>query len=257
MATQGFASVAFLDEGCCEEARRLLDGLGLDPEVGFFASNVHADRADATHIDRVLRELAQPAVERTLPGHVAFKGVLIAKGPTGHNWVGVHQDWEYVDERRHRAYVIWCALQDTDVGDGTMHVVAGSHRWLGNHRGSGSFPEPFAAVSDMLVTDHATALPLRAGDAVVYDNRLLHFTPPNDGDRLRAVVAVAVAPAGAPIIHEHSLDGVTAAVREVDPVFFTAEPFGSIPPGAPDRVLDVRAADVSGADVERWASASS
>lgn len=235
---QGFAHFGFLTADQVAAARSIASSLDIDPTSGFYASNVHARRADATAVRDALLDALAPAVARTLPGRRAVKAVVLAKGPVGNNWVNVHQDWDYVDEREHRGAVLWCPLQDTGEVDGLLHVIPGSHRWLGNRRGSGAFPMPYER-HDALLSTLGEGLETAAGEAVIYDNAALHYSPPNDGDHLRLVIGLVIVPDDAPIIHLHSPDGSTAELFAVDPAIFTSRPFGERPDGTPSETLGV------------------
>ncbi len=233
---RGFARFGFLTGAEVEGATQIASTLAIDPASGFYASNVHAARHQAAAARDRLLDLVSRAVDRTLPGRRAVKAVVLAKGPVGDNWVGVHQDWDYVDERHHRGHVLWCPLVDTRAIDGLLHVIPGSHRWLDNRRGSGAFPLPFQRHEEAL-RRIGVAADTAAGEAVMYDNAALHFSPPNDGVALRLVLGLVVVPDDATIVHLHSTDGATADLFEVDPATFTNRPFGERPEGFPvDRI---------------------
>lgn len=255
LEVEGWATFGLLHGDDLVAARELVDSLGVPEGTAFFASNRDASRADAVRVDHALQDLVQPLVDRIMPGYRVFKGAVIVKDANGDNPVGLHQDWEYVDERYHRSYVLWCPLSDAADTDGGMHVVPRSHRWIDNHRGFGDgFGEPFAAVADEIVARGSVDVPLDAGVAVAYDAALLHHTNPNRGGGRRAAIAVAVAPPLAPIIHLQAVGSSTAEVFEIPPGdnHFTEHEFGTRPASRPMRTVDVAVADVTSADLDQW-----
>lgn len=232
LRTDGFAKVGLLDSSEVAAATRVAAPLSIPDDAGFWTTNVHASRQEATAASEALLDIGRAAARRALPGQRPIWAALLAKGPCGDNWVMPHQDWDYVDERVHRSAVLWCPLVDTSTRDGLLHVVAGSHRWIDNRRGSGLFPEPFAPHLDLL-TSEGTGLEVEAGQAIAYDGGALHYSPPNEGDRLRLVMGLVLVPDDASPVHLHSIDGRAADLFHVDPRIFTDRPFRARPPGDP------------------------
>jgi ectoine hydroxylase-related dioxygenase (phytanoyl-CoA dioxygenase family) len=253
LTEQGYTVVDLLRPDEIAEAKRLVEKLGIDPKVGFYSMNCDAPRNLAVEIDQALQLIGQSAVDRALPGYRVFKAIPVVKGPLGNNPVELHQDWEYVDERHHRGLSVWCSLDGATSQDGGMSVIPGSHRWLPAHRGSG-LGDPWCEVKEEIIDRGSVEVPVVAGQAVVYDNALLHHTPPNAGDEPRVVVAFAIAPPGAPVIHIHSEDGVRAEVFEIPAgsTHFTAKPFGARPDGPPSRTIEVAVEPVTIDDVDKW-----
>ncbi len=249
----GYAVVPLFDGEDLATAMELYDSLRIAPSTPFYATNQDAPRHEAVRIDGALQALAQPGIDRVMPGYRVFKGVMLSKGPNGDNPVSLHQDWEYVDERYHRGYVVWCPLRGAGSDDGGMHVIPGSHRWLDNHRGAG-FPDPWTDVADEIIARASVAVPVPAGHAVVYDNALLHHTPPNRGRHPRPAVAVAIAPPAAAVLHLHSSEEGRAEVFEIPPgsTHFTSEPFGTRPSGEPMRSVEVTDRKVGLAELDEW-----
>lgn len=230
LADRGYATTPLLDGAELDRARALWAGLGVDPDLTYYTTNVHADRATARRVDLKLKAILGPAAARVLPGHEPFLAAFILKGRHGGE-VSLHPDWTYTDERRHRAVLFWCPLVDADAENGTLHVVPHSHRWVHGLRGSGDFPSPVEGVADELVAERAVTVALRAGEAVVYDAALLHGSAPSRQDRPRPAAALAVAPHGAPLVHFHRDPGGPVEGHRIDESWFTTQPYGARPTG--------------------------
>ncbi|MFM7068637.1 MAG: phytanoyl-CoA dioxygenase family protein [Actinomycetes bacterium] len=250
----GFVVVDLFDDAARAEARTIIDTLGIATDNPFYVMNRDASRDDAVRVDQALQQLVQPSIDRALNGYRVFKSIPIVKGNVGDNPVNLHQDWEYVDERYHRGYGVWCPLDGASEAQGGIFVVPGSHKWMDNHRGSG-FEDPYRNVLDLIIERGSVFVPLAPGQAVVYDNQLLHHTSPNTSDAPRVVVASVICPPDAAVIHMHSTDGgATAEVFEIPAgdTYFTAKEFGSRPDGIPTRTVDVAVPTVTEADVLAW-----
>lgn len=93
-----------------------------------------------------------------------------------------HQDNAYFRLTPPEVFGFWVALDDTDVANGCMHVIPGSHT-------RGIQPHDHAKGDYGLVVDpaldEATAIPLRAGGALIFHGEILHYTPDNLSDRRR------------------------------------------------------------------------
>lgn len=231
LEVDGWTTTRLFDDATAARLRARWDELGVGDETPYFTTNIHTDRATARGIDQALKAELAPGLAEALPDHEAFLAAFIFKGAHSGS-VGLHPDWTYTDERHHRTTLFWCPLVDTGADNGTLHVVPGSHRWVRGLRGSGDFASAVEDVEDLLL-ERAVSVPLRVGEAVVYDAALIHGSPPNTTDRPRPVAAVACAPRGAPLVHFHrGPDGRTAGYA-IDESWYTVQPFGEPPTGFP------------------------
>ena len=231
LSDRGFTTTPLLDADELDRARRLWADLSVDPDASYHTTNVHEDRTTARRIDLELKTLMGPAAAKALPGHVPFLAAFILKGRHG-GAVGLHPDWTYTDERRYRAVLFWCPIVDTDADNGTLHVIPGSHRWVRGLRGSGDFGSPVEGVADRLLATHSETVPLRAGEAIVYDAALLHGSAPSRSDRPRPAAALAVAPVAAPLVHFHREAGGPVEGYLIDESYYTTQPHAARPVGA-------------------------
>jgi hypothetical protein len=76
----------------------------------------------------------------------------------------------------------WCTLDDVDGERGALRIVPGSHQIL-RHIQSFHSPPFFAGFQDRLETRFAETLPMRAGEAILFERTLLHGSTPNRSDR--------------------------------------------------------------------------
>jgi hypothetical protein len=113
--------------------------------------------------------------------------------------LGPHQDYSIVDERRHRSLYFWIPLVDVDARNGTMHVVPGSHRF-GNDVRARSVPAKFSSLED-LIEAHAVEIRASAGELLITDGAVVHFSPPNRGSATRVAVHGILKPSAAPLVY--------------------------------------------------------
>lgn len=197
---QGFAVVRLIDDGAVRDLRHAFHALDIDPPAGGFHATMHLDDADRKHaISEDLKGVLGPAIGRILPDHAPLFANFIVKYPHNTHQVGIHRDWTYVDEARHRSVNVWTALADTDQRNGCLWAVAGSHRDAGL-RATPFDVDEFAGREE---TIHAAsvAVPLRAGEALVYDSALIHYSLRNETDAPRPAVGCVCIPEGAMPVH--------------------------------------------------------
>ncbi len=111
---------------------------------------------------------------------------------------GLHQDSTSLDELKYSPISVWIPLQDTTVQNGCLTVIPKSFGWFSPYRGI-SFPEPFQNIQEE-VKHYLQPINLKAGDVLLFDNRLVHYSPPNNSDKERVVVMSGVFPKEAKFI---------------------------------------------------------
>jgi hypothetical protein len=179
--------------------------LELDPDA---RAQVHAFLADR-HAAR-LRELI-PAFS------IAF-GVFVSKGGGDAGLVPPHQDPSFVDERTTRSLNVWIPLSDTSSKNGALALVKGSQRLPHTVRGTNvdsKMPSPAEAAP------YLTLLPMSAGDAVIYDHRVMHASAPNRSRSVRATASIHLVPDEAALVRYYGTTASDAVLElEVDRAFF-------------------------------------
>ena len=145
--------------------------------------------------------------------------------------VQLHQDWTFVDESRYQAVGIWCPLVDVTEDNGCLRIVPGSHRLNSRPRG---FQEPFP-YSDLLPCierDYLVEIPMKAGQAFVYTQRLFHSSPSNRSDRLRLAAGALALPDKSKLrflMSNGQENPRQLTVYEVADDFYRTYLFGSVP----------------------------
>jgi ectoine hydroxylase-related dioxygenase (phytanoyl-CoA dioxygenase family) len=104
-----------------------------------------------------------------------------------------HQDAPYWPFTPARTVTMWLAIDDVDEGNGAMRVIPGSHL-LGALPMRDSVPEEknvlYFTVDDAERWGSPVPMILRAGQASLHSDMLLHSSPPNPSPRRRCGVAL-------------------------------------------------------------------
>lgn len=114
----------------------------------------------------------------------AFRAMFMNKPAYQGTLLPWHQDrWSYLD--RDPLITIWTALDPALVANGCVEVIPGSHTWglLNSEHVSGFLTEEQAV--QVSSSEKSVYLELKAGEAVLLHNWLLHRSDTNSTDRAR------------------------------------------------------------------------
>ena len=236
----GYAVVpALLD---AHDIGQLLEVFGAsdDPVHGLpFAATLHsADLGFRAAVDRAVRAVVWPKLEPLLNGYRYCFANFVSKGPARDaaetaGEVRLHQDIAFVDESRYEALGLWCPLTDVDEVNGCLLVVPGSHRLNHGPRGPGT-PFPYNELLPVL-RRKLRPLPMAAGTAVLFSQRLFHTSQPNRSAATRVAAGGLLAPIGAQLYcyYPDPASPRRMEVFEIDDLFYIRYTYPSRPEGVP------------------------
>ena len=199
----GVVAIPFLNPEELAELRAFYKEMHPDGEVPQMRDGIHmtiwcSDYDYKVRIRERLREILQPALDRVYKDFRVVSPVFIVKRKGEDTTFPIHQDWNVVDETKHRAFNMWIPLQDVDASNGALWIVKGSHRLPNTVRAAGYlFPDLYGLEEHLQPRMEAMAIP--AGHALVFYHRVIHGSPPNQNQIPRAVVAVSVLPEEVPL----------------------------------------------------------
>jgi Phytanoyl-CoA dioxygenase (PhyH) len=219
---------------------------------GFHADLTVPDPAYRRTVGEALGEVLEPRVVPLFTDHQPFLYNYVCKFPGADSELYLHRDWMYVDERLgHRTHVVWTALEDIVGHNGQLQVLRGSHRL--DHSLRGTELNASWMQHDSVIRERLESVPVRAGEAVIFDNALVHCSYPNLTDRPRVAAPVALRPASAPLVHFRRVDPATAVRYDVDGDFlYTYTPqelIAAPPPLEPTETLIDDQVELSGAEL--------
>lgn len=190
-------------------------GSGQGWESDFYTGSPAVKR----EVHRELQELFAPAIERHFVDHHSILHNFIMNWPGQGGGLVLHQHSSVVDDQLFRSAIVWCGVTEATEANGTLHVVPRSHRV---QRG----PKPERTPSwhdeheDLLLRDHLVSVPVSPGQAIVFDNQLLHCSFVNHTDGPRISAAAVVIPLAADFRYHSQIDEGTVGVHRADPQFF-------------------------------------
>ena len=209
------------DSGCLHLRNFFLDNFP-GPRHGFHNDFFLPDTGFRLAGTMEMASLLYESAVALFDGYTPFLYTFLAKFPGDNSSLSFHRDWMYIDERRgDRSFILYIALQDQTVENGTIWSLPRSHLLHGPLCGT-RLTWPWLE-NRHLIRERHLELPLRAGEAAVWDNGLIHSSDANRSVEPRLAVGVWLRPSEVGLAH-FSLDGADHAARyEVNESFFVTE----------------------------------
>lgn len=190
----------------------LLDRKGIDALLALFAryqdeysgpfhtSHFSTNTVYKRQVHDLISGTVFPLAASYLNDFAPLFGNFMIKNPDPAAAMDLHSDWTYVDESKYRSLAIWIPLIDVDAENGCFGVIEGSHQVVNAIRG------PLIRQS---LRDHerewerryGRLFPMKAGDAILYDHALMHYSPANKTNEIRPALNLSLAPASAQWLH--------------------------------------------------------
>ena len=167
------------------------DGRGV-AKCSYHCSFLDTNSAYKQQTYNLLKDVFTPFVERYLVGYHILNCNFYVKPPqTGE--FQIHQNWPAISDINDTTVTIWCPLVDVEASNGALQVVEGSHKILPHVETPGS-PAYFSNFQQALVRDYLKSMPMNAGEGIIFDDSLIHWSQKNDSDYPRIAIQILCIP---------------------------------------------------------------
>ena len=224
----GYALIDLIGQEQVDELLTFYRGLdhGPMPQYGFQVSLDNAASAFVQKISEQLKQTVEPFVAQHFQEHQIFTASFVVKEDNPLGVVPPHQDWTFVDEEQYWSATIWCPLVDVDMRNGGLAVIRGSHGFYDHVRPSPS-PQYEPPFKDQLfsIFPYLQVIEMKAGQALVFDNRTFHASLPNTAGTSRIAFGLGITHRDAQLQHFYLLPNQERHLIErydVDAKFFFA-----------------------------------
>lgn len=163
-----------------------------DEQGGMFYSVYSQDLDYRRQVDEEVRQVLAPTLEAWFTDYKNVINSFVVKLPGKASEFAIHQDTTALDEFAHSPLSIWIPLWDVTEENGAMCVVPRTHRLFSPYRGI-SFPFPFSKINGE-VREYLRPVPVKAGEAVLFDPRILHNSLPNQSGAPRVALICGIFP---------------------------------------------------------------
>lgn len=115
--------------------------------------------------------------------------------PSGDKFVAWHQDVTYWGLEPAEAHTAWIAIDDCDIGNGCMRVIAGSHHDGQARHGTSTRSGNLLSINqeipeETVDSENAVDVELLAGQVSIHNGLLFHASMPNRSKRRRAGLTI-------------------------------------------------------------------
>jgi hypothetical protein len=131
---------------------------------------------------------------------------FLVKNQGKHSAVTIHQDWNYVDESNYASYSFWVSLDATNVLNGCMQFIPGSHNFYPSLRISPDIDDYFHDYKDA-AANYLVDVPTKAGECVLFNQAIIHASRRNYTNKDRVVCILGAHPPEAELLHHFLPEG--------------------------------------------------
>ncbi len=200
---QGFVKIPLLSK---EDIQLLTDLFykfhGNLQENTFGASSFIHNKAEKHIIRDTLYPVFLPYFEKLLKDYTYFGSSYLYKTKGKNSDLAPHQDWTIVDEKKYVAINIWTPLIDTTEQNGTLYVLPGSQAQKFFTLRAPTIPFHFQNKMQKVLRN-SIPTNAKAGEAVILNQSLIHYSSPNMADDIRIAITSGIKSKGAPMLFHY------------------------------------------------------
>jgi ectoine hydroxylase-related dioxygenase (phytanoyl-CoA dioxygenase family) len=135
----------------------------------------------------------------------------------------LHQGINFIDETKGNVSItMWIPLQDVNLDNGNMQVVRGSHKFFKQDVRSQHYQTPYENIKPYIKDKYVENLPMKAGEAWIFNHRLLHCSPVNKTNKVRIATLNIMVPEESPVILYYK-DSENVSGKKVEILEFTED----------------------------------
>ena len=161
------------------------------------ASNYHCTFLDTNEVYKratndLFKSVFNPIVQTHFNDYHVWNGNFYVK-PPGAGKFEIHQNWTHVKEEHFTSFTIWCPLVDTNLLNGTITLVKGSHKILPDIA-TLDVPYYFNDFEPALIDKYLEPICCKAGEAVIFEDGVIHFSDINKSNQPRYALQILIGP---------------------------------------------------------------
>lgn len=174
---------------------------------------------EAPLVSNQILYIVKPILDKYFKNYICPVGTFLVKNPSPTSTVSLHRDFSIQDESEYSYQNVWLPLVDTTPQNGQLFVLKKSHQFF-------IYPLPHSAIwpyleHERLLLEYCDVINAKAGDLVIYNDKMLHGSSDNLTDEPRPVVHFGLLHPDAKILYYY-LDSNTneVTVYETPSSFF-------------------------------------
>lgn len=195
----GYVIVPFLSAIEIENLSNTFRTTFPDVPEGFYSTSFSRDEKAKAILSDAVNSVFDDKVAAISAPYRKLGSCFLTKSSGEKGEMPIHQDWTVVDETKYSSVTIWVPLCDVDENNGAMQVSDGSHRFSDALRAP-TLDDVFSEVKNEIRKDLKN-IPMKAGEALIFSQALLHASPPNLSDQRRDVITFGFIPQKAELLY--------------------------------------------------------
>jgi hypothetical protein len=202
---QGFIVLPFITPQEVAQLDKLFDELHPQlNEGGFFSGSYSSDIVYKKKASDAIVNAFSRAYQEIFTCYTPFGGAFLYKMPGISSELCAHQDWTIVDETQHVAINCWVPLCDVTKDNGALSILPGSQFDNFNVIRAPTLPFFFSG-NDDLVMKELIPMEVKAGTAVILNQSVIHYSPPNNSKKIRKAITAGVKSEGAQMYFHYKI----------------------------------------------------
>lgn len=177
LANDGYVTFPLLDKTAIDNLLQYYLNFQKEIPNHFYSSSHSPDFEFRKKSSDCIKQIISPELPNKLKNFTLLGGAFVVKPANGKGILQPHQDWNLVDESVSRSYNLWIPLVDVTPENGAVFVLPESHKKEKSFRGPG-IPSAFKLIESELWKS-LIPIPMKSGQALLYDHALLHGSPSN------------------------------------------------------------------------------
>lgn len=169
-------------------------------QSGFHVTHFNKDRNYKNNIHNTLVRLTSKYLTPIFENYYPVFGNYMIKEAIGDSNMPIHADWTYVDETKFASVSVWIPLADVTSENGCLGIIPFSQNITATIRGPEIRQLEFPC-DEILIKKRGKLLPLTVGNMVIYNHKLLHYSPSNNSGKRRLAINLSFAPEEAELFH--------------------------------------------------------
>jgi hypothetical protein len=161
------------------------------------ASNYHCTFLDTNEnykraTNKLFKAFFNPIIEQHFHNYHVWNANFYVKPPHAGKFE-IHQNWTHVKDEKFTSFTMWCPLVDTTIENGTIALVKGSHKIFPDIA-TLDVPYYFDHFENKLIENYLEPIPCNAGEAVIFEDGVIHFSDVNKSDQPRYALQILIGP---------------------------------------------------------------
>lgn len=194
-----------ISDSIIEKSEKYLLNIPKEENGNFYTSIWSEDRSRRKSDFDFIKEVVWSSISVYFPGYRLVMANFMIKKNGENSFLGLHQDWTFTDETKQQSYNIWIPFENTVENNGPLCVIPSSHKIKNAYRGK-NIKQVFPGKSNWLKFFFGKRLLLKAGNAVVFSTKLLHYSENNYSNRNRNAVSMVIVPENSDLLHFYKVN---------------------------------------------------